>query len=97
VKRDMTIDRIFIVFMTLCGLILAGLVLLFPQSRDVGIPPYFWVLIPMAIFEAVSFARSRGAPGSVIAMETRLIGLVIAIALLLLVPYLAGQPMLQII
>jgi hypothetical protein len=93
----MTVDRIFIAFMTLCGLILAGLVLLFPQSRDFGIPPYFWVLIPMAVFEALTFARNRGAPGSVIAMETRLIGFVIAIALLLVIPYLAGQPMLQII
>jgi hypothetical protein len=92
----MTIDRIFIVFMALCGLILAGLVLLFPQSRDTGIPLFFWVLIPMAIFEAVTFARNRGAPGSVIAMETRLIGFLIAIALLLLIPYLAGQPMLHI-
>lgn len=93
----MTVDRIFIAFMTLCGLILAGLVLLFPQSRDFGIPPYFWVLIPMAVFEALTFARNRSAPGSVIAMETRLIGFVIAIALLLVIPYLAGQPMLQII
>jgi hypothetical protein len=93
----MTIDRIFIVFMTSCGLILAGLVLFFPQSREFGVAPYFWVLIPMAIFEAATFARSRGAPGSVIAMETRLTGFVIAIALLLLIPYLAGQPMLQII
>ena len=93
----MTIDRIFIVFMGLCGLILAGLVLLFPQSRDIGISPYFWVLIPMAIFEVAAFARTRGGPGSVIGMETRLIGFVIAIALLLLIPYLAGQPMLQII
>ena len=92
----MTIDRIFIVFMALCGLILAGLVLLFPHSRDIGIPPYFWVLIPMAIFEVAAFARSRGAPGSVIAMETRLIGFVIAIALMLVIPYLAGQPITRI-
>lgn len=93
----MTLDRIFLVFMTLCGLVLAGLVILFPQSRDVGIAPYFWVLVPMAIFEGLAFARGRGAPGSVIAMHTRLIGFVIAIALLLVVPYLAGQPMLQMI
>jgi hypothetical protein len=93
----MTIDRMFIVFMTLWGLILAGLVMVFPQSRAFGIPPYFWVLIPMAIFEGIAFARNRGAPGPVIAMETRLIGFVIAIALLLVIPYLAGQPMLQII
>ena len=93
----MTIDRIFIVFMILCGLTFAGVVVFFPQSRELGVPPYFWVLIPMAIFEAIAFARSRGAPGSVIAIETRLIGFVIAIALLLMIPYLAGQPMLQII
>ena len=82
----MTIDRIFIVFMTLCGLILASLVMVFPQSRAFGIPPYFWVLIPMAIFEAIAFARNRGAPGPVIAMETRLIGFAVAIALMLLIP-----------
>ena len=28
----MTIDRIFIVFMTLCGLIFAGLVMFFPRA-----------------------------------------------------------------
>jgi hypothetical protein len=83
--------------MTLCGLILAGLVLLFPRSRDFGIPPYFWVLIAMVLFEGIAFARNRGAPGTVIAVETRLIGFVIAIALLLVIPYLAGQPMLQLI
>jgi hypothetical protein len=88
----MTIDRTFIAFMTVCGLILAGLVMLLPQGRVFGIPAYFWVLIPMAIFETIAFARGRGAPGSVIAMETRLIGFGIAVALMLAVPYLAGQP-----
>jgi hypothetical protein len=92
----MTIDRIFIVFMTLCGLIIAGLLIFVPRSRDFGIPPYFWVLIPMAIFEAVAFARNRGTPGPVITMETRLIGFAIAIALMLAVPYLAGQPLTRI-
>ena len=89
----MTIDRIFIVFMTACGLIIAGLVMFFPRSTDFFIPPYFWALIPMAIFEAIAFARNRGAPGPVIAMETRLIGFAVAIALMLVIPYLAGQPM----
>ena len=92
----MTIDRIFIVFMTLCGLIIAGLVMFFPRSSDFFIPPYFWVLIPMALFEAIAFARNRGAPGPVITMETRLIGFVIAIALMLVIPYLAGQPITRI-
>ena len=92
----MTIDRIFIVFMTSCGVIFTGIVLLFPQSRNIGIPPYFWVLISMGLFEVVAFARKSGAPGSVIAMPTRLIGFAIAIAMLWIIPYLAGQPMLSI-
>ncbi len=44
----------------------------------------------MAIFEGVAFARNRGAPGTVITMESRMIGFVIAIALMLVIPYLAG-------
>ena len=89
----MTIDRIFIALMTLCGLICAGLVMFFPRSRDFFIPPYFWVLVPMAVFEAIAFSHNRGAPGPVITMETRLIGFVVAIALMLVIPYLAGQPL----
>lgn len=84
----MTLDRIFIAFMTVCGLIFAGLVIFFPQSRNFGIPPYFWVLIVMALFEGLAFALGRG----VITMPARLAGFAIAVALLLLLPYLAGQP-----
>ncbi|MCX7312023.1 MAG: hypothetical protein NTV56_09925 [Alphaproteobacteria bacterium] len=89
----MTIDQVFIGFMTLCGLIVGGLVALLPQSRSIGIPPYFGVLLFMAIFEIAAFARGRGAPGSVIKMETRLIGFLLAVVLIAVLPYLAGQPM----
>ena len=92
----MPIDRLFLAFMTVCGLVLAGLLIFFPNSAQFGIPPYFWVLIPMAIFETMAFARGRGAPGSVITIWTRLVGFVIATALMMLVPYLAGQPVIQI-
>jgi hypothetical protein len=91
----MTIDRIFIAFMIVCGLAAAAILILFPESRDSRVSPYFWVLIPMAIFEAVAFASGRGEPGSVIGVYTRLIGFVIAIALMLAIPYLAGQPVVQ--
>ena len=60
----MTIDRLFIAFMTVCGLATAGILVFFPQSREFGIAPYFWVLIAMAIFEGVAFACNRGAPGT---------------------------------
>jgi hypothetical protein len=95
----MTIDRIFLAFMTLCGIIIALVFVIAPQSRDSGIPAYFWVLIPMAIFEGMAFFRGRslGAPGPVITVWTRLIGFVIAIALILAIPYLSGQPVVQLI
>lgn len=91
----MTIDRLFIAFMTLCGLVTAGVLVLFPQSREFRIAPYFWILIAMAVFEGVAFARNRGAPGPVIAMESRVIGFVVAIALMLLIPYAAGLPLVR--
>ena len=89
----MTIDRIFIAFMTLCGLVTAGVLVFFPQSREFRIAPYFWVLIAMAIFEGILFARSRGAPGTVISMESRLIGFAIAVTLMLAIPYVTGAPL----
>jgi hypothetical protein len=91
----MTIDRMFIAFMTLCGLATAGIVILFPQSREFRVAPYFWVLIAMVVFEGIAFALNRGAPGTVITMESRVIGFVIAIALMLLVPYAAGLPLVR--
>ena len=90
----MTIDRLFIAFMTVCGLATAGILVFFPRSREFGIAPYFWVLIAMAIFEGVAFACNRGAPGT-ITMESRMIGFVIAIALMLLIPYMAGLPLVR--
>jgi hypothetical protein len=91
----MTIDRIFIAFMTVCGLVTAGILVLFPQSREFQIAPYFWVLIAMAIFEGLAFARNRGAPGTVISMESRVIGFAVAVALMLAIPYLAGLPLVR--
>ena len=95
--KMMTIDRIFLAYMTLCGIAAAAVVIVFPRSTVSGIPPYFWVLIPMALFEAIAFARGRGAPGTVITVWTRLIGFVIAIVLLLAIPYLAGYPVVQLL
>jgi hypothetical protein len=89
----MTIDRLFIAFMAVCGLATAAILVFFPQSREFAIAPYFWVLIAMAIFEGVAFACNRGAPGTIIAMESRVIGFMVAIALMLAIPYLAGVPL----
>jgi hypothetical protein len=79
--------------MTVCGLLTAGVLVLVPQSREFRIAPYFWILIAMVLFEGIAFARNRGAPGTVITMESRMIGFVVAIALMLVIPYVAGVPL----
>lgn len=88
----MTINRLFIAFMCLVGAAVGIVLVLRPESRDFRVPPYFWVLIAMALFELTAFARGRGAPGTVVAMEARLCGFVLAIVLMVLIPIVAGSP-----
>ena len=86
------INRIFLGFMVAAGLA-AGLVLVVrPELRDFRISPYFWILIAMALFELAAFARGRGTPGTMIAMEIRLLGFVLAVVLMVAIPVAAGSP-----
>jgi hypothetical protein len=87
----MTIDRIFIGFMILVGVAIGVIVTLRPEVREFRVAPYFWVLIAMVAFEAVNFARGRGAPGTMIATEARLLGFVLGIVLMVVIPLLAGR------
>ena len=84
----MSIDRIFIVFAVALGLIVATVVVFVPASRDIGLSPYFWVLIAMGLFEMAAYSRGGGAP--VITVQTRLVGFGIALALTFLIPMWAG-------
>jgi hypothetical protein len=88
----MTINQLFLGFMCLVGAAVGVVLVLKPESRDFRVPPYFWVLIAMALFELVAFARSRGAPGTVVAMEARLAGFVLAIVVMVVIPIVAGSP-----
>ncbi len=88
----MTIDRIFIAFMALTGVATGVVLVIAPESRNVKVPPYFWVLIAMAIFELAAYARGRGAPGTMVGMEIRILGFILAIVLMVVIPVFAGSP-----
>ena len=88
----MTIDRIFLAFMAVCGIAAGVILIVAPEARNMRIPPYFWVLIAMALFELVAFARGGGAAGTVVAMEARLCGFVLAIVLMVAIPIVTGSP-----
>jgi hypothetical protein len=88
----MSINHIFIAFMVVIGAAVGVALVIAPDLRNFRISPYFWVLIAMAIFELLAFARGRGAPGTVVAMEARLLGFVLAIVLMVTIPIIAGSP-----
>jgi hypothetical protein len=89
----MNISRIFIGFAIVVGLIVGGTIVLFPQSRDFAVAPYFWVLIAFGLFELLAFVRSGSAAGPPVSAQTRIIGFVIALALMIFVPLAAGMPL----
>jgi hypothetical protein len=88
----MTIDRIFLIVMAGVGIAIGSVLVVMPDSREFRLPPYFWVLIAMAIFEGLAFARGRGAPGTTLSMEARLFGFILAIGLMVVIPIFAGAP-----
>ena len=88
----MTINHLFIGFMVAAGLAVGVVLIIAPQARDFRLPPYFWILIAMALFEVAAFARGRGAPGTMVGMDARLLGFVLAIVLMVALPIVAGSP-----
>jgi len=85
-----SIDRIFLVFAVIVGVAVGGVIVLVPQSRDLSLAPYFWVLIAFALFEGINHLRRGSAAAPAISMQTRIIGFVIALALMFLIPMAAG-------
>jgi hypothetical protein len=88
----MTINHLLIAFMVVVGVAVGIVLVVAPESRDYRISPYFWVLIALALFELVAFARGRGASGTMVAMEARLLGFVLAVVLMVVIPIVAGSP-----
>jgi len=88
----MTVDHIFIGFMGAVGIAAGATLIAFPETRDLRVPPYFWVLIAMAVFEISLFAFWRGVPNRMISNGARLLGFVLAVVIMVVMPILAGSP-----
>lgn len=88
----MSINHIFLAFMAVSGIVAGAILIIAPETRDARIAPYFWVLIAMALFEVAAFARGRNAPGTMVSIEARFLGLVLAVIIMVTLPVLAGSP-----
>jgi hypothetical protein len=83
-------DHLFIGLIIVLGAAIGTLLAFFPQSRSFALPPYFWVVIAMGLIEVGLALRRGGTFQPTVTMQARIIGLTVAIALMLLIPYLAG-------
>jgi hypothetical protein len=67
----MTTDHIFLGFMGAVGIAAGAILIAMPETRDLRVSPYFWVLIAMALFEVSLFAFWRGVPSRTISNGAR--------------------------
>jgi hypothetical protein len=88
----MRINRVFLGYMTLAGIVTGAILVAAPQAGDFLIKPYFWILIAVGLFEGGTSLYRRTAPGPVLTMPVRLLGFGIGIALMVAIPMLAGSP-----
>ena len=88
----MTLNRIFLGFMALVGVAVGMVLVVSPDVRSFVLPPYLWILLAMLLFELAVFLRTRRAPAEAIAMEMRLLALVLAVVLMEVPPIIAGSP-----
>ena len=87
----MSIDRVFFLYSAVLGVAVGAVLLSVPESRTLSLGPYFWVLIGIALFEAIAvYLRGGLANGPPMTMQTRMIGFVIAVAPMLFVRLTAG-------
>jgi hypothetical protein len=88
----MTLNRLFLGFMALIGAAVGAVLVARPEVRDFRLPPYFWILIAMLLFELAVYLRTGRTPGATTAMEVRLLGLVLGVVLMVVIPIIAGSP-----
>jgi hypothetical protein len=89
--RGMTLERVFFVYCAVLGVAVGAVLLQVPESRNLSLGPYFWVLIGIALFEAVAvYLRGGLANGPPMTMTNRLIGFFIAVVPMLVVRFSAG-------
>ena len=88
----MKLDHIFFIYMAATGCAAAAILTVAPHTGDFFIKPYFWVLIGVAVFDLACYLRARGAPGTMVSIEARLLGLVIGVVATVALKTVTGSP-----
>ena len=83
-------DLIFFAFMAAVGLAAGALLVAMPQSQRFVVPPFFWILIAVGLFELGTFLLRQKTPGALLSLNARLIGLLLGVFLMLGITLIAG-------
>lgn len=78
--------------MVAVGMVIGAILIALPEAGEFRVPPYFWVLIAMLLFEITLFVFFRGAPGRAISNGARVLGFVVAVVIMAVLPVVAGSP-----
>lgn len=84
------LDRLFFVYMIAIGTIAGAALALAPWTASWVIKPFFWILIAVALFDAVTFALGRNAPGTMITPSARAFGFVAGGMAMLVITLITG-------
>ena len=86
----MSIDRILFFYMVAVGIIVGAVLVAVPAARNFSLPPYFWILIAVGVFDAAAYLHGRGAPGTMASMNARMLSFLVSLLLMAGVPLLFG-------
>jgi hypothetical protein len=78
--------------MALAGIAAGTILVGIPGAGDIWLKPYFWVLLTVLLFDVGVYLRWKNAPGTMLAMNARLLGSAIGMALMVAIPLAAGVP-----
>ena len=93
VPGGLSIDRVLIGYMILVGIAAGAVLVAVPAALELRLPPYFWILAAIGVFDLTAYARGQGAPGTMAAMSARAFGFVVALVLMVVIPVLFGAGM----
>ena len=86
----MSTRTIFFAYMGIVGLMAGAIIVAFPNVTAHWLKPYFWILIAVGLFDGALFLIHRSGPMNVLAMDARLIGVILGAALMAAIPTVAG-------
>ena len=88
----MRIDIVFYAYMAVVGVLAGSLLIAVPASGNLSLPPYFWILIAVALFDGGGLVLGY-KPAAMLTMTARMIGFGLGLVLMFGIAFAGGVPL----